>query len=106
MNTEIDVLKISENDRNFAKSFEDFVNGRLSIPKNTGWVMSYAHRYLQTQMFKVVLAFIRQLAINHHKRYYDDRNEWATRLSAHIYDNLLATGEYCDFEYEEELKVN
>lgn len=105
MNPDFDAVTISENDSNFAKSFEDFVNGKMSSAEKTAWVMACSHRYLQTQMFKVVLAYIRQLSMKWHKRQYDDRNEWAARLSSVIYDHLLDNGDICDFDYQEFIKA-
>ena len=67
---------ISKQDMEFAKEFENFVNGRMRSVEDTGKELATAHRYLQQQMFKVFIGFMRQLAHNYQKGYYDDRNEW------------------------------
>ena len=39
------------------------------------------HRFLVNEKFKVMMAFMEQLAINYQKGYYDLRNEWACTLA-------------------------
>lgn len=65
MTTDIDFIQISENDKEFAKTFERFVNGRMASANKTGKALATMHRYLQQEAFKVCLAYIRQLALNH-----------------------------------------
>ena len=79
---ELSGTTISERDKAFAKEFADFVNGSMCSPDQTGRELTKAHRYLQQQMFKVFLGFMKQLAYNYQQGRYDDRNEWASRLSA------------------------
>ena len=52
----------SERDKAFALEFTNFVNGGMSSADQTGREMTRAHRYLQQQMFKVFIGFMRQLA--------------------------------------------
>ena len=100
MNTDNEFMQITENDLTFAKTFETFVNGNMRSAKKTALAMTTAHRYLQEKMFDVVLAFIRQLAINFHKGLFDDRNKWACNLSAIIYDYLIDNRKIYDNEYK------
>ena len=79
---------ISEQDKAFAQEFTDFVNGRMCSADKTGKELTRAHRYLQQQMFRVFIGFMRQLAFNYQKGSYDQRNEWASRLAATAYDQL------------------
>lgn len=58
---------ISEQDKAFAQEFANFVNGRMCSAERTGRELTRAHRYLQQQMFKVCIGFIRQLALNYQK---------------------------------------
>lgn len=58
---------ISEQDKAFAKEFTNFVNGRMCSAEKTGKELTRAHRYLQQQMFKVFMGFMRQLAYNYQK---------------------------------------
>jgi len=87
---------ISERDRAFAKAFADFVNGDMCSPDQTGMELTRTHRYLQQEMFKVFLGFMKQLAYNYQEGRYDDRNEWASRLSAEAYQQLVE----CDMVYD------
>lgn len=80
---------ISEPDKAFAKEFENFVNGRMASADKTGRELTKAHRYLQQQMFKVFMGFVRQLALNYKEGRYDDRNERASYLAYAIYNYLL-----------------
>ena len=91
---------ISKQDKEFAKVFENFVNGRMRSAETTGRELSRAHRYLQQQMFKVFIGFMRQLAHNYQKGYYDDRNEWASRLAAEAYSTLVEKELVYDPDYK------
>ena len=82
-------VTISEQDKAFAQEFANFVNGRMCSAKNTGRELARAHRYLQQQIFKVFIGFMRQLAYNYQKGTYDDRNEWASRLASEAYTRLI-----------------
>lgn len=82
-------VTISEQDKVFAQEFANFVNGRMCSAENTGRELTKAHRYLQQQMFKVFIGFMRQLAYNYQKGTYDDRNEWASRLASEAYTRLV-----------------
>lgn len=90
---------VIEGDREFAKQFENYVNGSMQSADATGREMAKAHRYLQQEMFKVCFAYIRQLARDYQAGNYDDRNDWATRLSAMAYGHLIEMGEVYDPEY-------
>lgn len=80
---------ISEQDKAFAQEFANFVNGRMCSADNTGRELTRAHRYLQQQVFKVFVGFMRQLAYNYQKGIYDDRNAWASRLASEAYTLLI-----------------
>lgn len=43
-------------------------------------------------MFKVCLAFVGQLAKNYQQGYYDEHNEWASRLATEAYEHLVKEG--------------
>ena len=94
---------ISKQDVEFAKEFERFVNGRMRSADDTGRELTRAHRYLQQQMFKVFIGFMRQLAYNYRNGRYDDRNEWASRLSAEAYGSLVEKGLVYDPDYKNEI---
>ena len=97
---ELSGAAVSECDRAFAKAFADFVNGGMCSPELTGKELAKAHRYLQQEMFKVFLGFMKQLAHNYQKGIFDDRNEWASRLSAEAYRSLLESDLMFDPEFE------
>ena len=93
----------SERDKEFAKQFANFTNGVMVSANQTGREMTRAHRYLQQQMFKVFLGFMRQLAYNYQKGCYDERNKWASQLAAAAYDrltedNLIYAPEYTNLK--------
>lgn len=56
---------VSGQDEAFAQEFANFVNGRMCSADKTGRELTRAHRYLQQQMFKVFIGFMRQLAHNY-----------------------------------------
>lgn len=105
MNTDIDFIDISESDKAFVTSFENFVNGRVCNTEKTGMAMASMHRYLQQQGFKVFMGFMKALAHNYHKGRYDDRNEWASRLASEAYSRLTAANLVFDPDYSELLKT-
>lgn len=79
---------------------EDY-NG-IAISKNDKEkALATIHRYLQSQAFKVCVAYIRQLAVNYQTGYYDERNETAARRAAMMYDTLMNGDEIYDPEYKE-----
>ncbi|MBS5552997.1 MAG: sulfide:quinone reductase [Bacteroides sp.] len=100
--SELSGATISERDKAFAKTFADFVNGSMFSPDQTGRELPRAHRYLQQQMFKVFLGFMKQLAYNYQQGRYDDRNEWASRLSAEAYQRLIE----CDLIFDPEFPTS
>ena len=90
---------ISEQDKAFAQEFANFVNGRMCSAEKNEPIGTIAHRYLQQQMFRVFIGFMRQLAFNYQKGSYDQRNEWASRLAATAYDRLTEENLIYDPEY-------
>lgn len=92
---------ISKEDEAFVKEFERFVNGRMSNPEKVGKGLSTMHRYLQQHAFKVVVAYMRQLALNFYAGRFDDRNEWAAKAAATAYDSLVENEIVYDTDYIE-----
>ena len=80
---------VSGQDKAFAQEFANFVNGRMCSADKTGRELTRAHRYLQQQMFKVFIGFMRQLAHNYQNGFYDERNEWASRLASEASQHLI-----------------
>lgn len=72
----------------FARFFGDFVNGRLCSRQKVAERMCTEHRYLQQEMFKVCLEYIKKLAENYGKGYYDGRNQWACETSSLIVEAM------------------
>ena len=89
--------KEGENNLNvFARQFSDFVNGKCGYNyKETAELLAKDHRYLQNEMFKVMLAYIKILAENYDKGWYDPRNEYACNASKHMIEGL----ENADYPY-------
>lgn len=86
--------RINEKDRAFAEAFSQFVNGKMTSASLTGQMLANDHRYLVNEKFKVVMAFIEELAVCYHKRQYDQRNEWACHLAAEIMQCLSISNLY------------
>lgn len=86
----------------FVRQFSDYVNGKAQSEKfynreagKDVWIdgkkacairMGLEHRYLQQEMFKVCLEYIKVLADNYEKGIYDGRNEWACKTSKGFVD--------------------
>ena len=73
-----------DNDDVFARFFGNFVNGKCHSKKKVAERMCREHRYLQNEMFKVCLEYIKQLAKNFDNGFYDGRNEYACETSKKI----------------------
>ena len=89
-------IAISKNDKEFVVAFDNFVNGKMQSATNTGKALATIHRYLQSQAFKVCVAYFRQIAVNYRTGYYDERNETAARRAAMMYDTLMNGDEIYD----------
>ena len=72
---------INERDKEFATEFSRFVNGKMGSASKLGAEFANDHRFLVNEKFKVMMAFMEQLAVNYQKGYYDPRNEWACTLA-------------------------
>ena len=92
---------ISKEDEAFINVVERFVNGRMTNPQKIGKGLSTMHRYLQQQAFKIVVAYMRQLALNFYAGRFDDRNEWAAKAAATAYDSLVENEIVWDTDYIE-----
>lgn len=78
----------------FARFFSNFVNGRMNSKRKVAEKMANDHRYLQSEMFKVCLEYIKVLAEHNENGYYDGRNEWACKTSGKIVELLKAENYY------------
>ena len=75
----------------FARFFGNFVNGKLHSKKHVAEVMCREHRYLQNEMFKVCLEYMKLLAENCEKGWFDPRNQYAAQTSKKIIDFFKET---------------
>lgn len=75
-----------DNDDVFARFFGNFVNGKCHSKKKVAERMCREHRYLQNEMFKVCLEYIKKLAENCENGYFDPRNKYAAETSKKIID--------------------
>ena len=75
-----------DNDDVFARFFGNFVNGKLRSKKKVAERMCTEHRYLQNEMFKVCLEYIKKLAENCENGWFDPRNQYAAETSKKIID--------------------
>ena len=76
------------NDNVFVRQFSSFVNGKCGYKENVAELMAREHRYLQSEMFFVCLAYIRKLAENYDNDCYDLRNEYACRTAKQMISAL------------------
>ena len=76
------------NDNVFVRQFSSFVNGKCGNKENVAELMAREHRYLQSEMFFVCLAYIRKLADNYDNDCYDLRNEYACRTAKQMISAL------------------
>lgn len=74
------------NDDVFARFFGSFVNGKLHSKKHVAEMMCREHRYLQNEMFKVCLEYIKLLAEKCENGCFDPRNQYAAQTSKKIID--------------------
>lgn len=86
----------------FVRQFSDYVNGKMQSEKvydreagKDEWIggekacakkMAVEHRYLQQEMFKVCLEYMKVLAKNYENGIYDGRNEWSCQISKGFVD--------------------
>jgi hypothetical protein len=80
-----------DNDDVFARFFGNFVNGKCRSMKKVAERMSCEHRYLQNEMFKVCMAYIKKLAENCENGWFDPRNQYAAQTSKKIIDFFKET---------------
>ena len=76
------------NDNVFVRQFSSFVNGKCGNKENVAELMSREHRYLQSEMFFVCLAYIRKMAERFDNGNYDLRNEYACRTAKQMISAL------------------
>ena len=75
-----------DNDDVFARFFGNFDNGKCHSKKKVAERMCREHRYLQNEMFKVCLEYIKKLAENCENGWFDPRNKYAAETSKKIID--------------------
>ena len=75
----------------FARFFSNFVNGKLTSRKHVAEVMCNEHRWIQNEMFKVCLEYIKLLAENCENGRFDPRNQYAAQTSKKIIDFFKET---------------
>ena len=76
------------NDDVFARFFSDYVNNTLHDEKKAAEKMARDHRTLQSNMFKLFMAYIKILAENAKTGWFDERNEYACKTSQKMLDYL------------------
>lgn len=80
---------VGEDEHNvFAKQISNFVNGKCHDMEKTARLMANDHRYLVQEMFKLFIAFAKELSKDFFKGAYDPRNQWACSKSVEIMNKL------------------
>lgn len=77
----MDETELSQAEKDFLEVFSSFVNGKMDNAKAVGKQMARDHRYLVGEKFKVVMAFLEQLAKDYQDGFFDARNENACHLA-------------------------
>ena len=80
------------NDDVFARFFGNYVNRCPNDFKRAAKAMGREHRYLQNEMFKMCIEYVRILAQNYANGCYDGRNAWACDSSKKILDYFNEIG--------------
>jgi Zn-dependent M32 family carboxypeptidase len=76
---------VGEDEHNvFAKQISNFVNGKCHDMEKTARLMANDHRYLVQEMFKLFIAFAKELSNDFSKGSYDERNQWACKKASEI----------------------
>lgn len=68
-------------DELFARNFSDYVNRCPNDFQKAAKQMGREHRYLQSEMFKMCLAYFKVLDEAYTNDCYDPRNEWACKTA-------------------------
>lgn len=79
------------NDDVFAHFFSNYVNRCPNDFKKAASAMGRDHRYLQSEMFKMCIEYIKVLAEHYDNGCYDPRNQWACKTAKTLiteYNNL------------------
>ncbi len=79
-----------DNNDVFAHFFSNYVNRCPNDFKKAASVMGREHRYLQNEMFKVCMAYIKVLKEAYKEKQYDGRNEYAVKTANMILSFLDA----------------
>jgi len=75
----------------FARFFSNYVNRCPNDFKKAAKAMGREHRYLQSEMFKMCIEYIKVLAEHYDNGCYDPRNQWACKTAKTLiteYNNL------------------
>lgn len=81
--------KLYDREIEFVETESSFINGKLSHTKEVAQAMAQDHRYLVNERTKLVVEYLKELAKNHRKGYYDPRNEWACKVARVAIDALI-----------------
>ena len=65
----------------FARFFSNYVNRCPNDFKKAAKAMGRDHRYLQSEMFKMCIEYIKVLAEHYDNGCYDPRNQWACKTA-------------------------
>ena len=80
-----------DNNDVFAHFFSNYVNRCPNDFKRAAKAMGREHRYLQSEMFKMCIEYIKVLAEHYNNGCYDPRNQYAAQTSKKIIDFFKET---------------
>ena len=97
---------LSEREQEFVRSESNFINGGLSHTKEVAQAMAQDHRYLVGQKAQLYIEFLKELAKNYRKGWYDPRNEWACKCASIAINALIESGElYIPWDEREDFGI-
>ena len=82
--------ELSEREQEFVRSESNFINGGLYHKREVADAMARDHRHLVGQKGELYIEFLKVLAKNYRKGYYDARNEHVCRAASVAIDALIA----------------
>ena len=82
--------ELSASEQEFVRSESNFINGCLYHKREVAEAMASDHRYLVGQKGELYIEFLKVLAKNYKRGYYDPRNEHVCHAASVAIDALIA----------------
>jgi hypothetical protein len=86
----IERRELSASEQEFVRSESNFINGCLYHKREVAEAMASDHRYLLEQKGELYIEFLKVMAKNYKRGYYDPRNEHVCKAASVAIDALIA----------------